>query len=160
MKTFRNDLIFLISRLCPRKKENSNNPLPCMQYRIEQLVEKNETLSLEFVGNFEKFVTHPNGTVSSELSVEGTVVYFPKVIQTKKNGKFSLFPELYRGEGNFDHSNYSTILYEEWGGDGSWESSVKNFPMEFTYKMSRMSIFEFWNKTYILFCKIFNKNIQ
>ena len=76
------------------KNGNSKLPLPCMQYKIEQLVEKNETLSLEFVGNFEKFISHPNGTISSELSVEGTILTYPKIIQTKKNGKFSLFPEL------------------------------------------------------------------
>ena len=143
MKNFRNDLIFLISRLCPRKKKNSNIPLPCMQYRIEQLVEKNETLSLEFIGNFEKFVTHPNGTLSSELSVEGTMLYYPKVIQTKKNGKFSLFAELYIGESNYYQRDKSTILYQEWEADRPWERSVKNFPMELTYKMIRMSIFEF-----------------
>ena len=143
MKNFRNDLILLISRLCPRTNGNSNIPLPCMQYRIEQLVENNGTLSLEFVGNFEKFVSYPNGTISSELSVEGTMLYYPKIIQTKKNGKFSLFPELYIGEANFDHSNDSTILYEEWGGGGPWEKSAKDFPMYFTNKMSRMSIFEF-----------------
>ena len=114
-----------------------------MQYRIEQLVEKNETLSLEFVGNFEKFVTHPNGTISTEFSVEGTMLYYPKVIQMKKNGNFSLFPELYIGESNYYQRDNSTILYEEWGGDGPWERSVQNFPIEFTYKMSRMSIFEF-----------------
>ena len=143
MKYFRNDLILLISRLCPRTNGNSNIPLPCMQYKIEQLVEKNETLSLEFVGNFEKFISYPNGTISSELSVEGNVLHFPKIIKTKKNGKFSLFPELYKGEGYFYHSNYSTILYEEWGGGGPWEKSAKDFPMYFTNKMSRLSIFEF-----------------
>ena len=136
MKYFRNDLILLISRLCPFGRA-------CMQYKIEQLVEKNETLSLEFVGNFEKFISYPNGTISSELSVEGTMLYYPKIIKTKKNGKFSLYPELYIGEGYFYHSNDSTILYEEWGGGGPWEKSAKDFPMYFTNKMSRMSIFEF-----------------
>ena len=101
----------------------------CMKFNIYFLKETNIILKWEEIGIFGK-PTNDEGTM-----------FFPKIIRTSKNDIYPFWPEIYQGNGEYDHQNGSQILFENWTKNMSRDID-DNFPVTVTNFTRRLRILQ------------------